>query len=72
MGEKSRSLKGRKSNGEGRGREEKGEGSVKQELYVRREKGGIIRKERKKEGKVREGTADITGDEKEKRSTTKL
>lgn len=32
VGEKSRSLKGRKSNGEGRGREEKGEGSVKQEL----------------------------------------
>lgn len=33
---------------------------------VRREKGGIIRKERKKEGKVREGTADMTGNEKEK------
>lgn len=29
-------------------------------------KGGIIRKERKKEGKVREGTADMTGNEKEK------
>lgn len=33
---------------------------------VRREKGGIIRKERKKEGKVRERTADMTGNEKEK------
>lgn len=65
VGEKSRSLKGRKSNGEGEKKKER--------VYetrtlgnVRREKGGIIRKERKKEGKVREGTADMTGNEKEK------